>query len=65
MPDYRKMYLEMIHETEKAIQILVNVQRQCEEIYINSPEYEREPQQQNNTDNTCPDHSVNKEKKEA
>lgn len=40
MPDYRKMYLEMIQQTEKAIQILVDVQRRCEEIYIDSPEPE-------------------------
>lgn len=64
MPDYRKMYLEMIHETEKAIQILVNVQRQCEDIYINSPGFEAEPPQQNNTDNAYPSHPVNKAKKE-
>ena len=59
------MYLEMIHETEKAIQIPVNVQRQCEDIYINSPGLEAEPPQQNNTDNAYPSHPVNKAKKES
>lgn len=43
MTDYRKMYLEMVHGTEQAIQILTNIQRQCEEIYINSSESEESP----------------------
>ena len=38
MPDYKKMYLEMARQTEKAIQILIDAQQKCEEIYINSPE---------------------------
>ena len=32
------MYLEMVRETEKAIQILIDAQRRCEEMYINAPE---------------------------
>ncbi len=36
MPDYRKMYLKMIDSTEQAIQILIDAQRQCEEMYIDS-----------------------------
>lgn len=38
MPDYKKMYLEMVRETEKAIHILIDAQRRCEEMYISSPE---------------------------
>ena len=38
MPDYKKMYLEMARKTENAIKILIEVQQQCEEIYINAPE---------------------------
>ena len=48
MPDYKEMYLTMVRETEKAITILEEVeeasniliaaQRDCEEMYINSPE---------------------------
>ena len=38
MPDYKRMYLEMFRETEKAIEILIAAQRQCEEMYINAPE---------------------------
>lgn len=34
MVDYKEMYLEMVRETEKAINILINVQRRCEEMYI-------------------------------
>ena len=38
MPDYQEMYLEMVRETEKAINLLINAQRKCEEMYINAPE---------------------------
>ena len=38
MPDYKKMYLEMARKTENAIQILIEVQQKCEEMYINAPE---------------------------
>ena len=40
MPDYKEMYLIMARETEKAINILIEAQRKCEELYINSPEPE-------------------------
>lgn len=40
MPDYKKMYLEMMRETEKAIGILIAAQRRCEELYISAPETE-------------------------
>lgn len=36
MPDYQEMYLEMVRETEKAINILINAQQKCEEMYINA-----------------------------
>lgn len=32
MPDYRKMYYELFHAIEDAIQILIQAQRRCEEI---------------------------------
>ena len=45
MADYQDMYLTMVRQTEKAItlteqalNILIAAQRDCEEIYINSPE---------------------------
>ena len=34
MPDYKEMYLKMVRETEKAVQILIQAQRDCEELYI-------------------------------
>lgn len=40
MTDYKKMYLIMANETERAINILIEAQRQCEELYINSTEPE-------------------------
>ena len=40
MPDYKEMYLTMVRAAEKAINILIEAQRKCEDIYINasSPE---------------------------
>ena len=45
MADYKKMYLMMVRETEKAITLteealnaLIAVQQKCEEMYINAPE---------------------------
>ena len=40
MPDYKKMYLTLAQETEKAINILIDAQRKCEQMYIDSPETE-------------------------
>ena len=40
MPDWKEMYLELFRETEKAIDILIAVQRRCEDMYINAPEPE-------------------------
>ena len=40
MADYKKMYHEMVRETEKAINILIDAQRRCEEMYISAPEPE-------------------------
>lgn len=34
MPDYKKMYLHLMRETEKAIGILVKAQQDCEELYL-------------------------------
>ncbi len=40
MPDYKEMYLEMVRETEKAINILIAVQQKCEEQYMEATEPE-------------------------
>ena len=34
MPDYQAMYLHMVRETEKAMNILIQAQRDCEEMYL-------------------------------
>ena len=34
MPDYREMYLHLMRETERAIRILIEAQRTCEEVYL-------------------------------
>ena len=33
MPDYRELYLTMVRETEKAISILIDAQKKCEDLY--------------------------------
>lgn len=38
MVDYKEMYYKMVRETEKAIRVLAEVQRECEEMYMNSEE---------------------------
>ena len=40
MPDYKKLYITMISETEKAINILIEAQKKCEELYITAQEPE-------------------------
>ena len=37
MADYKEMYLHLMRNTEKAIQILIEAQRDCEEIYLSAP----------------------------
>ena len=37
MPDYREMYQRMLMVSEKAIDLLIKAQQECEELYINSP----------------------------
>lgn len=34
MPDYKEMYLRLMRETEKAVNILIEAQKVCEELYI-------------------------------
>lgn len=34
MADYKQMYMKLMDATEKAMDILIAAQRQCEEIYI-------------------------------
>lgn len=34
MPDYKEMYLSLFRATEKAINILIEAQNKCEDMYI-------------------------------
>lgn len=34
MPDYKEMYLIMARAAEKAERILIQAQRECEELYL-------------------------------
>ena len=38
MPDYKEMYLKMARAAADAAEILIAVQQECEEMYINAPE---------------------------
>ena len=35
-PDYKEMYLKMVRASEDAINILIEAQRECEEMYISA-----------------------------
>lgn len=41
-PDYKEMYFKMVRATEKAVRILIEAQRECEDIYLRS---ENEPEE--------------------
>lgn len=36
MPDYKKMYIKMLHASEEALRIIIAAQQECEELYIAS-----------------------------
>ena len=38
MPNYKEMYLKMVRASEKAINILIEAQQECEEMYVSEPE---------------------------
>ena len=38
MADYKKMYVTMVDAAEKAMELLIGAQRQCEELYIETEE---------------------------
>ncbi len=38
--DYKEMYLKMVRASEEAMNILIKVQRECEEMYLNAEESE-------------------------
>lgn len=38
--DYKEMYLKMVRASEQAIRILVEAQRECEDLYLSRPEPE-------------------------
>jgi hypothetical protein len=40
MPDYKEMYLKLFRAAEKAENILIAAQQECEEMYLSAPETE-------------------------
>ena len=38
MPDYKEMYLKMVRASERAINILIQAQQECEELYLSGSE---------------------------
>ena len=43
MPDYKEMYLKMVRATEQAMNILIKMQQECEEMYLCAEEEHNEP----------------------
>ena len=39
---YKEMYLKLMRATETAIKILIEVQQQCEELYLSAEETEED-----------------------
>lgn len=40
MPDNKEMYLKLFRTSEDAVNLLIDAQRECEEMYLSSPEPE-------------------------
>lgn len=40
MPNYKEMYLTLFRASEKAVNIIIEAQKEVEELYINSSEPE-------------------------
>lgn len=38
MPDYKEMYIHLMHETTQAINLMVKAQQECEKMFLNAPE---------------------------
>ena len=38
--DYKEMYLTLLRVTEKAMELLITAQRECEELYIEAVEHQ-------------------------
>lgn len=45
MPDYKELYLKQFRATEKAMKILIDVQQECEQRFIEESEMEAERKQ--------------------
>ena len=42
MPNYEEMYFKMVRASEDAIRLLIRAQRECEELYMSTPEEDSE-----------------------
>lgn len=40
MPHYKEMYLKLFRATEDVVNLLIDAQQACEELYITAPEPE-------------------------
>ncbi len=59
MNEYKEMYLTLFRATERAINILISAQRECEELYLSMPEPDLKvlpmpPAQENTPDRAMP-----------
>ncbi len=57
MPDYKKMYLKLFRATEEAVNLLIDAQQACGELFISVPAPELKvvamPQQNGETKKTA------------
>ena len=42
MPNYEEMYFKILRASEDAIRLLIRAQRECEELYMSTPEEDSE-----------------------
>ncbi len=54
MPDYKELYLKLFRAAEEAVNLLIAAQRECEELYLSSPEPELKALQPGNNSENCP-----------
>lgn len=46
MPDYKEMYFKLFRASEKAANLLIDAQRECEEMYISEEDTEEDKERE-------------------
>ena len=58
MPDYKEMYLIMARAAEKTQRILIEAQRQCEELYLSADDAEKPENGKEQAEHTAAPRSI-------